>query len=180
MTNTKTVGGLVKNSDYDESTSDPLSSLKHESISRMKTALLAVSLDDPYSAAAAMQQVTMLRIYHQVTRIIQYLDLMDKLEDRLYESIQEELEYPTATDNVTVLTRLLGIQEKLQKSIIESNKLLAPYLEMDQYTAFASVEAPTPISAQVLDISSNERNALRENAGAIINELKSLAPESVE
>lgn len=167
----KTVGSLKY---------DPIDSLKKESIERMKTALLASSLDDPTSAAFAIRSVTIMRVYHQVARIVQYLDLMDKLESAIYEKVEEELNTVVDDDsNFYQLTKLLAVQEKLQKSIIESNKLLAPYLEMDNYPAFESIESVTPVSASVLEVSSTQRNLLRENAGSILDDLKSLAaPDS--
>lgn len=175
---TKTVGGrLLPNSDDDF---DPIDSLKREAIDRMKASLLAASLDDPLSAATAIQQVTVMRIYHQVSRIVQYIDIMDKLEAKLYKSIEIQLDSLDYSDDYAfgTITKLLAIQEKLQKSVIESNKLLAPYLDMEQYPAFAAIDAPTPVSAKILEVPATQRNLLRENASAILNELSSL-PESV-
>lgn len=174
--NTKTVGGsLISNDDF-----DPINSVKRESIDRMRTALISASLDDPLSASTAIRQVTIMRVYHQVCRIIQYLDLMDKLESKLYDSIEVELLNLDISDsNFSNITKLLAIQEKLQKSIVESNKLLAPYLDMEQYPAFTAIEASTPVSAQILDIPSTQRSILRENAGAILSELQSL-PETID
>lgn len=172
---TKTVGGgLISSDDF-----DPINSVKLESIDRMRTALISASLDDPLSASTAIRQVTIMRVYHQVCRIIQYLDLMDKLESKLYDSIEEELiNFDVADSNFGHITKLLAIQEKLQKSIVESNKLLAPYLDMEQYPAFNAIEASTPVSAHILDVPSNQRNILRENAGAILSELQGL-PEVI-
>ena len=153
---------------------NPVSSLRKETVARMETALLSVSLDNPSESAIAIKQVTILRVYHQVIRIIQYLDLMDKLETKLYDAIDTELEFNECDSNFARLSRLLAIQEKLQKSIIESNKLLAPFLEMDQYPAFESINSIIPAEAQVFDVSSSKRNELRENASAILKDLKKL------
>ena len=169
---TKTVGGLASQDSF-----DPIDSLKRESIERMRTALLSASLDDPLSAISAMRQVTLLRMYHQVSRIVQYLDIMDKLESKLYEKIDSSLYDLDMSDdsNFATITKLLAIQEKLQKSIVESNKLLAPYLDMEQYPAFNAIEASTTtIPANILELPATQRDALRENAGAIITELKML------
>ena len=169
--NTKTVGGEPN----DLNSFDPIKAVKSESIDRMRAALLSASLDDPLSSVTALRQVTMLRVYHQVSRIVQYLDLMDKLEEQLYQSIEQELNSVDMSENsFALITRLLVIQEKLQKSIVESNKLLAPYLEMEQYPAFVAVDASVPVSNEILEIPSSTRNELRENAGAILNELKLL------
>ena len=122
MTYSKTVGSSQSSSDLD--------SLRHESIERMKLALLSASLDNPTSAASAIRQVTIMRVYHQVTRIVEYLDLMDTLETNLYRSIRLEMnDIGSDESNLKTITKLLTIQEKLQKSIIESNKLLQPFVE---------------------------------------------------
>lgn len=175
---TKTVGGLLLPSDEQY---DPIASLKKEAIERMKASMLASSLDDPLSAVTAIRQVTILRVSHQVARIIQYLDIMDKLEDKLYKSISLELDNINLSENdFSTITKLLAIQEKLQKSIVESNKLLAPYLDMEQYPAFNAIDASTPVPTNILEVPADERNLLRENAGAILSELKNMQSENSE
>ena len=178
---TKTVSGsLIPNSNAAKY--DPLSSIKAEAIDRMKTAMLAASLDDPLSAATAIRQVTIMRVYHQVSRIVQYLDLMDKLEESLYKNIESELnllEVESLSDsNFNTISKLLAIQEKLQKSIIESNKLLAPYLDMEQYPAFNTIEVSTPVSDNILSVESEQRNSLRETASSVLKELEALSTTS--
>jgi len=168
----ETVGGQVVEYEH-----DPIASLKREAIDRMKISLLSASLDDPLSAVTAMKQVTLLRAYHQVMRIVQYLDLMDKLESTLYRSIDSELA-DLDSGGFGNITKLLAIQEKLQKSIIESNKLLTAYLDIDQYPAFSSVKAATPVAANVIDLDTSDRHMLRENAGAILSELRALESNS--
>lgn len=155
----------------DLSSYDPLSNLKRESIDRMKMALLSSSLDDPLSVVSAVKGVTVMRVYHQVVRIVQYLDLMDRLEAKLYYAIDRELENDQPDDYLTI-SRLLKIQEQIQKSIIESNKLLAPYLEMEQYQTFNEIEEVTPVSDDILELDSTKRNLLRENAGQILSDLQ--------
>ena len=158
---------------------DPLSSLRKESTERMKAALLACSLDDPKSAASAIQQVTILRVSHQVARIVQFLDMMDKIEDKLYESLDATILSADVYDSST-FKQLLVIQEQLQKTIIESNKLLQPYLNMEQYPVFENVVEEIQVDASVLELTTTKRNALRENAGAILAELEDLTKEKSE
>lgn len=155
----------------DLSSYDPLSNLKRESIDRMKMALLSSSLDDPLSVVSAVKGVTVMRVYHQVVRIVQYLDLMDRLEAKLYYAIDRELENDQQDEYLTI-SKLLKIQEQIQKSIIESNKLLAPYLEMEQYQTFNEIEEVTPVSDDILELDSTKRNLLRENAGQILSDLQ--------
>lgn len=180
---TKTVSGsLISNTGY-ETNCDPLTSMKYEAVDRMRTALLSASLEDPLSAATAIQQVTIMRVYHQVARIVQYLDLMDKLENAMYSKISSQIdsiEYNYDGDDFSAITKLLAIQEKLQKSIIESNKLLAPYLDMEQYPAFTAIDAPTPVSQNVLEVEATQRNLLRENASSVLKELEALSTSPIE
>lgn len=172
--------------DADLTTADPLNSIKREGVARMKAALLACSLDDPYSAQAAIQQVTIMRVYHQVTRIVQYLDLMDKLEAKMYSEIERKIDnildiYDEPDKNEAAhLRELLDIQERLQKSIIESNKLLQPYLEMNHYEAFNSIEATNVEVTNNLGIGASDRKALREDAGNILRDLKLLSSDKEE
>jgi hypothetical protein len=172
MTYSKTVGSSQSSSDLD--------SLRHESIERMKLALLSASLDNPTSTASAIRQVTIMRVYHQVTRIVEYLDLMDTLETNLYRSIRLEMnDIGSDESNLKTITKLLTIQEKLQKSIIESNKLLQPFVESDNMPMFNEIEA----NAEVLSddeklLPSEDRSKLRENANEILKELKAIDNES--
>lgn len=173
MINSKTVGLGQSNKDYDE-----MDSLKRESIQRMKTAMLSADLDSPTSAATAIKHVTILRVYHQVSRIIQYLDLMDKLETKLYNSIDQEIDQIDFNDdsNFQSITKLLVIQEKLQKSVIESHKLLQPYLEVEQYPAFDVIEAEVKdVDNDTKLMPSEDRNLLRDNAGQILKELSAMS-----
>lgn len=175
MSNAKTFG--------DDSSSltsyDPLDSMQRESVERMKQALISAQLDEPSTAAAAIRQVTILRAYHQVTRIVKYLDLMDQLESKLYETIEFELADSDdfEEDNFKVLTKLLAVQEKLQKSMIESNKLLQPFLDTEQYGgAFDIIEA-NEVKPQESLIPVENRNEIRDSAGQILKELTSLSKQ---
>ena len=154
--------------------SDPLYAVRRESTERMRTALLSYSLDDPYSAAFAIKQVTLLRVSHQVARIVQYLDMMDRIEEKLYIAINNELEAADLYDPMT-LNHLLAIQSKLQETIIESNKLLTPYLNMEQYPAFENIEQLSQPDEELLSLPAKQRDELRENASAILAELNTLS-----
>lgn len=167
--------------DQEDPKFDPLSSIKREGVARMKAALLACNLDDPYNAQAAIQQVTIMRVYHQVTRIVQYLELMDKLEEKMYKEIEMRIDnvldiYDDPNQNqATHLRELLDIQERLQKSIIESNKLLQPYLDMNHYEAFNALEIEEAQVTNSLGLEAADRKALREDAGNILRDLKLLS-----
>lgn len=108
---------------------DPLNSVKREGVQRMRASLLSCFHEDGSLSSRAINQITAMRIYHQVARIIRYLDIMDRLEDKLYESIEKTLDTCDSADPDT-LELLLKTQERLQKSMIESHKLLQPYMEL--------------------------------------------------
>ena len=158
---------------------DPLSAVKRESVDRIKAALLSSCMDDPQSATAAIQQVTILRAYHQIIRIVQYIDLMDELEDKLYQSIRLDLKSADVFDPTTI-ARLVAIQERMQKMMVESNKLLAPYLDMTSYPAFSELPELNADSQEKLGLTSSQRDGIRESAGAILADIKKLAPVPVE
>lgn len=109
---------------------DPLYMKQKEDVATMRASLLSCNLYNPGSAKAAIQNITVMRVYHQISRIIRYTELMDKLEDKLYESIEHSLDTMDSS-NPTTWISLLGIQEKLQKAMIESHKLIQPYLDLE-------------------------------------------------
>lgn len=133
----------VKTVDSPQTIRDPLIAKQKEDVAKMRASLLCCS-DDPYSAAQAMKNITVLRVYHQISRIIKYLEMMDKIEDKLYESIDAQLDTMDVDSPVTWMT-LLTIQEKMQKNMLDSQKLLAPYIEqlgtVEQYVQSTAVDA---------------------------------------
>lgn len=132
----------VKTVDSPQKIHDPLIAKQKEDVAKMRASLLCCS-DDPFTASQAMKNITVLRVYHQISRIIRYIEMMDKIEDKLYESIDIQLDTMDTDSPVTWMT-LLTIQEKMQKSMIESQKLLQPYVEqlstVEQYVQSAAVE----------------------------------------
>lgn len=158
----------------------PLRKAMRESTERMQTALLAASMDNPGSVAAAMRQVTLLRAHHQVLRIVKFLQLMDEVEEKMYESIELDMATMDLTESSTWST-LLALQTKLQQNIIESNKLLAPYLEMDKYPLFQEIAEEGLVieaDAEVIDISADKRNQLRETATLVLEDLQSAVSQN--
>lgn len=145
-------------------------------IENMRSALMECDESDPFSVKSSMQKILVMRIYHQITRIIRYTEQMDKIENKLYQVID------TALDNIDpfdpdsagygTLSTLLMLQEKLQKSMIESQKLLDPYLNIKELTY---IELPTESSQSgnrsidgiVMDQGS--RKKLREGAQALLD-----------
>lgn len=148
---------------------DPLISKQREDVSRMRASLLACE-GDIRNTTYALQSITVLRVYHQVARIIRYLDMMDKLELKLYEHIDYQIDHSELGSSKD-LFMLLELQERLQKSLIESHKILQPYLNIDELNlnnmiASTSVEQDVDNKLGVLPKSS--RDKLRLSAQQVL------------
>ena len=91
---------------------DPLLRKQKEDVAKMRASLLSCS-DDPTSSTTALKNITVLRVYHQISRIIRYLEMMDKIEDKLYESIDYQLDNLNTSNPVTWM-QLLTLQERMQ------------------------------------------------------------------
>ena len=107
-------------------TTDPLSAKQREGVAKMRASLLACS--EPELVPATIKQITTQRVIHQVARIIRYIDMMDKIEDALYASIDRTLENIDGTPGPMAMATLLTLQERLQTNMINSHKILEPYL----------------------------------------------------
>ena len=167
----KTVGN---SSHDDEVIVNPLLVRQKEDVAKMRTSLLSCSEDTGVSISTAMKHLTILRVYHQLTRIVKYTEMMDKIENKLYAAIDYELD-TSSVDEPETLVRLLGLQERLQKSMIESQKLLEPYLNMELFnivdlapTAVAD-SAENPITKQLM--TSESRDKVRTTARNVLNML---------
>jgi len=164
----ETVSGQVS---VENNQKDPLTAMQKESTSRMRSALLSLSVENATSVKTTIQQVTVLRIYHQLVRIVKYLDLMDKLEDRLYASIDLQLQSMDVFDSAT-MQQLLIVQTQLQKSMIESHKLLQPYLEIENLS-IGELMPDTTSEATTSIIPEVSREKLRIAAQTVLKELES-------
>lgn len=146
---------------------DPLYMKQQQDVAAMRSSLLAFNSGDPNSARSAIQKITAMRFYHQLSRIIRYTDMMDKIEAKLYESIDRSLERMNS-DSPATWMQLLGIQERLQKSMIESQKLLQPYLDLE---SLSFVDAPQPaqeVSFGAMIMEQESRDKLRQSAQAVL------------
>lgn len=162
----ETVGGQVS---VEHNKTNPLTVVQNESISRMRNALLSLSIEDSTSVKTTIQQITVLRIYHQLGRIVKYLDIMDRLEDKLYESIDAQLMTMEVYDSTT-MQELLLVQASLQKSMIESHKLLQPYLEIENLS-IGELMPDTTTDAKTSIIPETSREKLRIAAQTLLSEL---------
>lgn len=157
---------------------DSLYLKQKEDVASMRASLLSCNMMDSVSSRIALQRITVMRVYHQVTRIIRYTEMMDKIENKLYESIDHSLETMDSANPSTWLA-LLNVQEKLQKSMIESHKLLQPYLDEGM---FAGVEIPQPEPQQSfssIHIDQTARDNIRSAAQNVLNVIQS-APSASE
>lgn len=155
---------------------DALYSRQREDVAKMRTSLLACS-DDPITSTKALQNITVLRVYHQVSRIIRYLEMMDKIEDKLYESLDYRLEH-IDVENPTAWMMLITVQEKLQKNLIESHKLLQPYLNIEEFSLQSLMPVASTSSAvesgATAVLSKSSRDKLRQSAQQVLAALNDL------
>ena len=122
MTDLKTVEGSVS------CVHDPISTKQAEGVAHMRASLLACS--EPELIPASLRQITTQRIIHQVARIIRYIEMMDKIENALYRSIDRALDEIDDSPAPIAMATMLTLQERLQNNMINSHKLLEPYLTL--------------------------------------------------
>lgn len=144
-------------------------------VQSMRNTLMSVDTTNPNSVRAAMNNILVMRVYHQISRIIKYTEQMDKIEEKLYKSINSSMSTMHETDPRTWMM-LLNIQERLQKIMIDSHKLLEPYLSMDNlnYVEVTPEASSDSFAKSLLDQDSRER--LRSSAQEILAVLDSGQP----
>lgn len=140
-------------------------------VDEMRNALLSFNRNDPNAARKAFQNITILRVYHQMTRIVRYTDLMNKIEDKMYQSIDAQLD-DMDPDDPEAWRILVNLQSRLQENMIQSHKLLEPYLNMEtlNFTNIATEETVVDSDAMILDRDSRER--LRNSAQEVLQALQ--------
>ena len=146
---------------------DPLYMKQQQDVAAMRASLLAFNSGDPTSARSAIQKITAMRFYHQLSRIIRYTDMMDKIEAKLYESIDSSLERMNSNSPSTWM-QLLSIQERLQKCMIESQKLLEPYLNLETLSFVDVPQVSNEDSFGALLMEQESRDRLRSSAQAVL------------
>lgn len=167
MDEPKTVG-----SDIIESNSDSLYVRQLEDVAKMRSSLLLCNMNDSNSARRALQNITVLRVYHQIARIIRFTEVLDRMEDKMYESIDNTLNEMDTYDPTTWST-LMRMQAQLQTTMIESQKLLDPYLKSELFTAIQVEEAEAPQSFASMMLEPDSRQKLRDSASAVLAALDS-------
>lgn len=150
MDEAKTVGGPDDLALFSEQARD---------IQNMRAALLNFDKRDSQAAAKAIKNVTLLRVYHQVESIVRYTEMIDKLQDRIYQSIDAKL-LNSDPDDENLCFTLIPLVERLQKNMIESHKLLEPYLNFEQLNSLEIPETTDPadsFTSMILDQESREK-----------------------
>ena len=169
----ETVLTSAENTDFSDV--DPLLKEQKNQIDQMRSILLSFDRHDMNSAKRAMQNITVLRIYHQVARMIKFTEMMDILEDKLYDSMIANIGQLDSYDPATLLL-LSKVQSQLQETMVQSQQLLKPYLDLD-----ISTIAPPPeveeTSFGVSIISKESRNNIRNGAQALLTELRKANPD---
>lgn len=137
----------------------------------MRNTLLSFNRNDPNAARKALQNITVLRVYHQISRIIRYTSVMDQIEDKMYQSIEAQLDEIDPNDSEAWRT-LVNLQSRLQENMIQSHKLLEPYLNLESlnFTNIAAEETVIDSDAMILDRDSRER--LRNSAQEVLQALQ--------
>ena len=155
----------IETFDNSEILANPITARQKEDVAKMRASLLSCTEDSGMSASKAIHNISVMRVYHQLSRIIKYTELMDKLEDKLYRAIDKHID--ESPDDFGTIVSLMTIQEKLQKAMIESHKLLQPYLEVQNFSVVDLVDTNTttiesPITAKLM--ASESRDKVRSAA----------------
>lgn len=154
--------------DISKSQTNILREKQKQDVAAMRTSLLASHMD-PSLTTTSMKNIAVLRVYHQMNRIIQYTELMDKLEAKLYEALEYQIDNADTTRPTTWM-QLLHVQEQLQKNMIESQKLLQPFLDLTEYTA-DNAEVVDTQAENTIALDANSREKLRNSARAVLHQL---------
>ena len=168
----KTVGGEpVDNSEFDSGLVDPLLREQTEQATQMRDALLTCRKNDITSAKVALQNIAVLQVYHQVARIIRFTEMMDRLEDKLYASIEANLAQMDEFDPATMLM-LTKVQADMMKTMAISKDVLQPFTDLD----LDAIAPPVPVDDEdsfgAAILPKESRNAIRNGAQALLTELR--------
>ena len=162
------------NSDDNEVISNPIIQRQKEDVAKMRTSLLSCNDDSGMTVSGALQNITIMRVYHQITRIVRYTEMMDKIEAKLYDAIDYQLDNCDIADDGSTMVKLLSLQDRLQKLMLDSQKLLEPYLDMHLFDIVdlapsSSDTSDNPITKKL--ITSESRDKIRYSAQSVIDML---------
>lgn len=153
--------------DTDTQPADTLAVQQQSDVSAMRSALLNCDRGDAASVSFALQTIFSMRVFHHLSRLIKYTEHMDKIEQKMYESMDRFMDNLDETDTSAWLA-LITAQEQLQRIMMNSQKLLEPYSNVSLYVPEQPVE--DSFGNGILD--QTERKKLRESAQLILDTLK--------
>ena len=160
----------------DDDLVNPILREQVEQAAQMRDALLVCRQSNLRTAKGALQNIAVLQVYHQVARIIRYTEVMDRLEDKLYSSIDANLSQMDDFDPATMMM-LVKVQGDLMKSMVLSQELLKPYMDIDLEALAPMKDVTEDSSFGAALIPKESRNAIRSGAQALLTELtKNSAP----
>lgn len=145
---------------------DPLIAKQKEDASRMRASLLSCN-DDVKTTKQALRNIAVLRFYHQMARVIRYTEMMDKLENKMYESLDHSLEDMDNSFDTSV--NLIAVQEKLIKNMEISEKMLQPYLNEDMFSSLMEKQEVCEEVESESYLDKESRDKLRNAAQAVLN-----------
>lgn len=153
------------------SSSDPLRAKQREVTEKMRTSLISISDTNDMSVTRnALNNITAMRIYHQISRIIRYTEMMDRIEEKLYESIDYQLATLDVADTTTMML-LMRMQSSLQESMIESQKLLQPYLDIADMIPTVEVQSDES-GANLHVLPKSSRDKIRIAAQSVLSDIQ--------
>ena len=151
---------------------DSLYIKQQRDVSQMRNVLLSCDSKNIHSVRTTIQNILVMQLTRNMSRIVKYSEVMDRLEDKLYASVDYTISSVDETDPDT-LGKLLQMQKFLVTNMNESQKLLEPYLN-GKYNL-------DPIFTEVVDdavnteslgselIDKDARERIRNSAQAVLN-----------
>lgn len=153
--------------DNNPKSADALTDQQQSDVSAMRSALLDCDRSDAASVSFALQSIFSMRVFHHLSRLVKYTEYIDKIEQKMYESMDRFMDNLDETDTSGWLV-LMNAQEQLQKIMMNSQKLLEPYSNVSLYIPERPIE--DSFGNGLLD--QTERKKLRESAQLILDTLK--------
>ncbi len=158
---------------------DPLIFEQKEQANLMRKSLLTCRTGTISNAKVALQNIAVLQIYHEVARIIRFIEVMDRLEDKIYDSIDMNIGGMESADPATMLM-LVKVQGDLYKTMAMSQELLKPYMNIDLEAIAPMKDVNEDIPFGVAIIPKESRNVIRNGAQALLTELRNAEKPSQE
>lgn len=155
---------------YTQSTVDSLYERQKREVSQMRASLLACDDSDIRSVRTAMNNVLVLRVMHQIARIVRFTEMLDKIEDKLYRSLDATLLAADEADPTT-WAMLMKVQAQLQETMVESQKLLDPYLKNANFAFLDVIPEETEVQYDKLLYDQESRERIRQSAQAVLEVL---------